>query len=108
MRRIQKSFLSYNRNAVFTLESCCNNSSGEHKENGAVSEDGHSEGEAILSLFLLLSSDFLSYPYTNFYLLFYSIIFFCTGGDPHSGDEDLGSRDFGGRDLRDGGRDTFV
>ena len=29
-----------------------------------MSEDGHSEGEAIV-LFLLLSSDFLSYPYTN-------------------------------------------
>ena len=34
-----------------------------------MSEDGHSEGEAILSLFLLLSSDFLSYPYTNFYFV---------------------------------------
>ena len=54
----------YNRNAVLTFESGCNNSSEEREENGGVSEDGHSEGEAIVSLFLLLSYDFLSYPYT--------------------------------------------
>ena len=39
----------YNRNAVLTLESGCNNSSEKSEENGAVSEDGHSEGEAIVS-----------------------------------------------------------
>lgn len=39
----------YNRSAVLTLESGCDNSSEEHEQNGAVSEDGHSEGEAIVS-----------------------------------------------------------
>ena len=47
----------YNRSAVLTLESGSNNSSEEREENGAVSEDGHSQGEAIVSFsvaFILL------------------------------------------------------
>ena len=84
----------YNRSAVLTLESGSNNSSEEREENGAVSEDGHSQGEAIVSFsvaFILL----LFIPIHSFFL---------TGGDLHSGDGNLGDGegegDLGVRDLK--------
>ena len=85
----------YNRSAVLTLESGSNNSSEEHEENGAVSEDGHSQGEPCI----------VSFSVAFILLLFIPIhSFFLTGGDLHSGDGNLGDGegegDLGVRDLK--------
>ena len=61
----------YNRSAVLMLESGCNNSSEECEENGAVSEDGRSEGEAIVSF-----SVAVIYTHTLFLFIFFIYFFF--------------------------------